>query len=97
MGAPGSWLLAPGPWLLAPGFQDNDEAYGKKEPLDTGEWVLIDERLNIDSRASTHFFSRLDFGRRSVLVSPAAWGYSAAPTCSLPVPLLPGNPFAYPP
>jgi hypothetical protein len=24
--------------------------------LKPGEWVLIDERLNIDSRASTHFF-----------------------------------------
>jgi hypothetical protein len=36
--------------------QDDNEAHCKNEPLKPGEWVLIDERLNIDSRASTHFF-----------------------------------------
>jgi hypothetical protein len=34
----------------------NIRAHCKNEPLKPGERVLIDERLNIHSRASTHFF-----------------------------------------
>ena len=55
--------------------QNNHEAHGKNEPLNPGERVLIDECLNIHSRAAIHFFSRSIFA--------AAWCNSRRGSLSL--------------
>src|ERR1700733_1726337 len=36
--------------------QHDDEAHREDEPLEAGEWVLVEERLDVDGRSFIHFY-----------------------------------------